>query len=717
MDNIGGRLDFATSLRGTIDTSSDALLTCFVDSLSDTALFLLSPDGTIMTWNTGARCMFGYAPSEIIGSSFALIFTPDDAAAGVPQIELAAAQDGKPLHYERWHVRKDGTRFWGTNTVAPMYGADRQLLGFAKLVIDTTEAHRDRIERRDGEERLKILIESVPDYAIFSLALDGSITTWNSAAHSTFGYAADEIVGRHFSVLFTQDDAALGVPEILLDKVTVLGIVDEERWFVRKDGTRFVGSEKIRHLKAGSDGASDGYVNVAHDITESNKRLEELRRLASLDSLTKVSNRSTFFEHVQRAIATIKRRPTALFAIIFVDLDHFKQVNDNFGHIAADRLLEVTARRLEKCVRSEDIVARIGGDEFAILLHIGDVADAHGAAERINAEVRKPMQIASQNVSATASIGMALGSPRYNSPEEILHDADAAMYAAKAHGRGRSMIFNPDLSLVGLDLHEELRRAVDRNELRLAYQPVVRLADSSLHGFEALVRWQHPDYGLLYPSDFIPKAEENALIVAIDRWVLRQACAALAGWRSQLSAQSNLAISVNMSGKDFSQSDLLDDLGDVLRVTGVPPQCLHLEVTESAIMERSDRATALLEAIRNLGVELHVDDFGVGYSSLASLAELPVHALKMDRAFVSAMDSAKGAVLVRTITYLAQNLGIPTIAEGVESVSQIGGLVAVGCEFGQGFIYSKPLGTVDAQQLVRYNVVHPNTGYRMEHRS
>jgi diguanylate cyclase (GGDEF)-like protein/PAS domain S-box-containing protein len=700
MENTGARRPaFAASSSDTVQGGNDTLFACLVDSLSDNALFMLSPDGAIMTWNTGAERMFGYEQAEVLGTSFALIFTPDDTAASVPQIELAEARTGRPIHYERWNVRKDGTQFWGTNTIAPMYDADHQLIGFAKLVADTTKARRETTERRDSEERLKILIQSVPDYAIFSLGLDGSITTWTAAAHGSLGYTDDEIVGKPFSQLFTDEDRANGVPAMLLAKVAALGVVHEERWFVRKDASRFVGGEKISRLMIGSDGVSRGFVSVAHDITERNHRAEELRRQASLDSLTKLPNRTAFFGHVQRAIATIKRRPTALFAVMFIDLDRFKQVNDTFGHIAADQLLEVTARRLETCVRSEDIVARIGGDEFAILLNgIADVADAHDAAQRVGAEMRKPVRIDSQNVDPTVSIGIAVGDSRYILPEEIVHDADSAMYAAKASGRDRSIIFKHDLNVIDRGLEADLRKAVDRNELRIAYQPVFRLVGSLLCGFEALVRWQHPRHGLLYPNAFILKAEQSALIVAIDRWVLREACTTLAGWRRQ---RPDLAISVNMSGQGFSQFDVLDDLGHVLRATGIPPKCLHLEITESAIMERSARTIAALAAIRDLGVELHVDDFGVGYSSLALLAQCPVHALKIDRTFVTAIDSPKGAVLMRTIMYLAQNLGLSTIAEGIETVSQIAGLIALGCELGQGFIFSKPLDVAAAGQLVQ----------------
>jgi diguanylate cyclase (GGDEF)-like protein len=379
-------------------------------------------------------------------------------------------------------------------------------------------------------------------------------------------------------------------------------------------------------------------------------------------------------------------------------------VNDTFGHVVADRLLEITARRLERCARAEDIVARIGGDEFAVLLNgISDLDDANGAADRISAEMRKPVPIDNLSVRATVSVGIALGSPRYERPEDVLRDADAAMYDAKAGGRGRSMVFMSPLTPRGsaFDLEADLRHAISRNELRVAYQPVVRLADSSIAGFEALVRWQHPRRGLLQPLDFILKAEETDLIVAIDRWVLNEACATLMDWRSEF-GRPDLAVSVNFSSKEFSDPDLVDDLRTVLAKTCLPPSFLHIEITESAIMERSDRTTALLAAIRGLGVELQVDDFGVGYSSLAALGRMPVNALKIDRSFVATIDSRNGALLVHTITQLAHNLGLAAIAEGIETIEQLEGLVAIACDYGQGFLFSPPLDASEAAELLAH---------------
>lgn len=683
--------------------SSEILYRSLVESLTEYAVFAVSPAGAITTWNAGAQKTFGYDVSEVVGKSFALIFTPEDAAAGAPRTELADAHQGGRTHYERWHVRKDGTRFWATNTIAPIYNAAGALIGFTKLVADTTESYRAREALRDSEERLRLLIESVPEYAIFSLALDGSITTWSSTASNTLGYAEHEILGKPFAQLFAPEDVANGVPAIVLEKARAWGALDEERWFVRKDGSRFLGSEKVSRIKQGSKTAAPGFVHVVHDITERNQVADEMRRRAMIDQLTELPNRGTFLEHLHRAIAAIKRRSTNLFAVLFIDLDDFKEVNDTFGHIVADRLLEITARRLERCARAEDVVARIGGDEFAILLNgINDLGDANDAADRISAEMRRAIPIDTHTVRATVSVGIAIGSPRYDRPEDVLRDADAAMYDAKAGGRGRSVVFGTSSAAGGrseFDLETDLRHAIERNELWVAYQPVMRLADASIVGFEALVRWQHPRRGLLQPGEFILRAEQSESIVALDRWVLREACTALASWRTRFTCP-DLAINVNFSSKEFSDPRVLDELRSVLSTTGLPPGLLHIEITESSIMERSDRTTALLGAIRALGVELHVDDFGVGYSSLAALGRMPVHALKIDRSFIADIDSRKGALLVHTITHLAHNLGLAAIAEGIETVEQLNGLIAVKCEYGQGFLFSEPLDVGRATQFL-----------------
>jgi len=388
---------------------------------------------------------------------------------------------------------------------------------------------------------------------------------------------------------------------------------------------------------------------------------------------------------------------------LFIDVDHFKLANDRYGHIVADQLLAVTARRLERCVRSVDVVARIGGDEFAILLNaIGGISDANEVADRIGLEMRQPVTIEEQEVRASASCGIAMSSLAYERPEDILRDADAAMYAAKTAGRARSVVFDASMATdgsVSFDFAAEVQQAIECRELRIAYQPILRLLDMTIVGFEALVRWQQPRRGLLQPAQFIPKAEESDLVVAIDHWMIREACRQLADWHAQ-GIGPRLQMSVNISSKEFSRADFLGDLRQILGSAGVAPRQLRLEITESAIMERSEQVSSLLAAIRALGVELDVDDFGTGYSSLGALQHTAVDALKIDSSFVARMASPNGAKLVDTVMILAHKFDIVVIAEGIETAEQLARLTTLGCEFGQGFLFAPPLDSAAAGRFL-----------------
>ncbi len=360
-----------------------------------------------------------------------MLFTPEDIAVGLLETELREARSEKRTYYDRHHLRKDGTIVRTTSSVAPIRDSRGALIGFAKLVADRSEAYLDREALARREERFRVLIETVPECLIFSLSPDGIITTSNAAARKVLGYSDHEIVGKRFVELFAPEDIENGVPAMILTKAAALGTIGEDRWFVRKDGSRFIGNETVTSLRARPERADGGFVHVAHDLSERIVYLNELRQKLSIDHVTRLPNRSVFDEHLTRAISLMKRRSARLFAVLFIDLDHFKDINDTYGHVAGDRLLEVTARRLERCVRTEDVVARLGGDEFGILLTgIEDSRDASDAADRISAEMRIPITIGTQSVNATVSIGIALGSRRY----------EHSVMCAAARGRSRSTV-------------------------------------------------------------------------------------------------------------------------------------------------------------------------------------------------------------------------------------------------------------------------------------
>ncbi|WP_373528307.1 putative bifunctional diguanylate cyclase/phosphodiesterase [Nostoc sp.] len=445
------------------------------------------------------------------------------------------------------------------------------------------------------------------------------------------------------------------------------------------------------------------------EIIERKQSESQLLHLAFHDALTGLPNRAEFMNSLRHAINYSKRHSDYLFAVLFIDLDRFKAINDSLGHLNGDQLLLTTASRLKVCVRSIDTAARLGGDEFTILLEgIQDVSDAITVAERIQQELALPFELDEQEVFITASIGIALSSTvNYEQPEELLRDADTAMYRAKVQGRARYELFNSDMyanTLAKLQLETDLRQAIERLEFEVYYQPIVSLTNGSILGFEALLRWEHPERGLLNPADFIPLAEETGLIFSIGNWVLYEACRQMQAWR--VCHRSNLLekISVNLSLKQFFQPDLIEQIRQILHSTGLDAGTLMLEVTENIIVENSDKATAALLQLREMGIELSIDDFGTGYSSLGRLYNFPISVLKIDRSFISPMGTnSKNVEIIEIIVTLADKLGVDVLAEGVETKEQLALLRKLNCEYGQGYFFSVPLNSSAAEALIMEN--------------
>jgi predicted signal transduction protein with EAL and GGDEF domain len=370
-----------------------------------------------------------------------------------------------------------------------------------------------------------------------------------------------------------------------------------------------------------------------------------------------------------------------------------------------DQLLVGIARRLETCLRPGDTVARVGGDEFTVLLEgVRDEAEAIAVAERIQTELALPFYLSGREVFTTSSIGIAPGTTDYALPEEVLRDADTAMYRAKSLGKARHEVFDKEMHAVAMNLLQmetDLRGACERGEFFLEYQAIVSLDDFGVKGFEALVRWEHPERGTISPMDFIPVAEESGQVVAIGQWALREACRRMQQWQQRFPADPPIFISVNLSIRQFNEPRLIEQVEGILVETGLDPRSLKLEITESAVMDNIDAATEMLEQLRALGVQLSIDDFGTGYSSLSYLHRFPINTLKVDRSFVMRMaDNNENSEIVRTILMLAQNLGMDVVAEGVETREQLALLRKLGCEYGQGFLFSKPVDADGAEQII-----------------
>ena len=546
---------------------------------------------------------------------------------------------------------------------------------------------------RESEQDYRLLLDQAAD-GIFISDPTGRYRTVNAQACHLSGYSRDELLRRGVADLIATADLASVIGRWGDLQADPAAIVVAERHLRRKDGT-FIPVEVSARL------LPDGRLQeIARDITERKRADEELRRQAFHDPLTGLPNRILLADRLRHALVRARRRPENGYAVLCLDLDRFKQVNDSLGHPAGDALLIEIARRLEGCVRDADTVARLGGDEFAILLEDLDPGEAAAIVERIHGAIAVPCVLGEHEVVVSTSVGLVHGAARYQQPDELLRDADIALYRAKAQGRACHIVFDAAMhtqAVALLQLENDLRRALDRAEFVLHYQPVVALESGATIGFEALVRWQHPRRGLIYPADFIPLAEETGLIVPLGHWVLGEACRQLVRWEAQRPADSTLTIGVNLSARQFGLPDLSEQVAAALSESGLPASRLRLELTESTLMEQPAAASTTLAGLRALGVQIQIDDFGIGYSSLSYLQRFPLDALKIDRSFVGNLRHASEATaIIRAVVSLAQALGLQVIAEGVETPDQWADLLALGCTSGQGFHFAPALPASEA---------------------
>jgi len=440
------------------------------------------------------------------------------------------------------------------------------------------------------------------------------------------------------------------------------------------------------------------------------KRTEDLLAYTSVhDPLTDLPNRVLFIDRLSHAMERAKRHENSLYALFFLDLDRFKVVNDSLGHEIGDMLLVESANRLSACIRGEDTVARLGGDEFVVLLEdIEDADDALEVAERIQNSLAKPYNLDGHMVFVFASMGIVLSGADYEQPNDVMRDADIAMYRAKGKGLGRYEIFRPamlDRAMTRMELETDLRKALEDQQFVVHYQPILDMASHRIVGFEALVRWQHPTRGLIPPAEFIPTAEETSLIIPLGYWVLDEACHQIHAWNVQYSFDPPLTINVNLSTRQCEQPDLVKKIANILRKNKLDGSLLKLELTENLIIKDSEYITVMLSELRELGIQVQIDDFGTGYSSLSYLHSLPIDTLKIDRSFINRLgEKDNGVEIVQTILSLAHNLGMKVIAEGVETDEQYSLLSEMDCQFMQGFLFSKPVDNLEARALLEKTI-------------
>ncbi|MFB3777778.1 MAG: EAL domain-containing protein [Bryobacteraceae bacterium] len=571
---------------------------------------------------------------------------------------------------------------------------------------------RSQLNRKRAEDALR---QSEERYALAARGAKDGLWDWDLLANRVYysprwkqmlGYGEAEIgddPNEWFSRVHKDDRDRLHSELQSQRNASGSGEFVSEHRLLHKDGEyRWVLCRGV--VQRGRDGRAIRMAGSQTDVT----------RTKAFDPLTGLPNRVMFNDCLAGALERAKYGQKCSFAVLFLDLDHFKDVNDSYGHIVGDELLVQVAERLRGAVRTApsphhprplDVVARLGGDEFAVLIEYPDILNAASlVSARIQAEFERPFPVAGTTMFTTVSIGIACSNGQYQSPVEVLRDADTAMYRAKQRGRARSEVFDEEMRASAIDrlqLMNDLPLALEQGQFLLHYQPKVRLRDGALLGFEALVRWQHPTRGLLLPTRFIPLAEETGHILRLGRWVLREACTALRSWQRELSTNAPVEMSVNLSAKQFRDPDLAATIETILRETGLAPACLQLEITESVLVEDADAVATVLARLKTLGIGFKVDDFGTGYSSLNYLHLLPFDALKIDRSFVIGLTKKGNSnELVKAILSLGETLGMEVVAEGIETPEQASALSSIGCVCGQGYLYSRPLPAEDAKAML-----------------
>ena len=666
--------------------------------------------------NDAAIRAYGYSREELLQMSIRDIRPDDD----VPLL-LDRAADRLPsvATGTDWrHLCKDGS-IVDVEVVSREIEFDRRE---ARLVVasDVTRRRRAEIALAEAERRFRDVLENVHHVAVI-LDAHGHITFCNDYLLGLCDRAREDVIGQDWFELFLPAARRDAVRRSFIDKI-LPGIIatHDENEIVTKCGETLLVSWTNTILRA-PDGTVSGTASIGTDVTTQRRAQEQLFHDTLHDALTGLPNRTLFLERLDGALGRAKRHGDYVFAVLFVDLDRFKFINESLGHALGDQLLMQAGHTLVSCVRPEDTVARLGGDEFTILLDdIGDAVHATRVANKIHETLLAPFSLGGHEVFSTASIGIALSATGYERPADMLRDADTAMYRAKARGRAGHEFFDKSMyrrAVAQLSLETDLRWAVERQEFNLVYQPIVSLRTSAVVGFEALVRWAHPKRGLVSPAEFIAVAEETGMILPIGRWVLREACAQMRRWLDQGDPRGLPTLptmAVNLSSKQFLHPGLPEEIRMLLEETGLDPTRLKLEITESVLMENAETAAAMLRDLRAQGIQLSIDDFGTGYSSLSYLLKFPIDTLKIDRTFVSGMaddapDAAENLELVRTIVTLARNLGMDVVAEGVESEGQRIRLDALGCEYAQGFLFSKPVDADSAWRALLTSLAGPRS--------
>ncbi len=683
----------------------NVLLAAVVENAVD-GIEIAKADGQIQYVNPAFERLTGYTRAEAVGKSHAELFSTDtqndEGGQATPDITVYQAMGAAIAQGQVWQGdvrgdRRDGSHYQQETVISPVHNAMGQISHYVAVSRDVTERKQTELALK----RYQLLSQHARDIVLF-MRLDGQIVEANDAAVEIYGYSRADLLQMRWHDL--HDAKTVEETDAQIAGASEHGLLYETVHRCQHG--------RLLDVEVSVQGAVVGdetlLLSIIRDISKRKRVEEELFHNAFHDALTNLPNRALFLERLRQAVDKTHRQ-SYTFGVLFLDLDGFKVVNDSLGHLAGDQLLVAIAQRLSRCLKSGDTLARFGGDEFTILLeNLQDLSQAIKIAERIQQELSHPFKLDRQYIFTTTSIGIVLSTGESSQAEDLLRSADTALYRAKALGGTRYVVFDAEMhhhAMLRLHLETDLRRVLTSPHRRGAmlmlptphpeflvyYQPIVSLKTQKITSFEALLRWHHPERGLISPSELVPLAEETGMIVPIGWLVLRDACRQMREWQVQFPQFAHLTISVNLSVRQFSQPDLVEQIRHILYETQLSPTSLKLEVTESVIMENIDLAATMLKELQALGVQLSLDDFGTGYSSLAYLHRLPIDTLKIDRSFINRLDSdGEQLEIVRAIVTLAWNLGMDVIAEGIENNRQLAQLRALRCEYGQGYLFAKP---------------------------
>lgn len=655
--------------------------------------------GDFTSLNRAGERITGYSRAEAITMNITEVVAPESLAAARAMTARKLAKDA-PTTYEIDIIAKDGRRVLLELSTRLIYQKGTPI-GVQGVGRDITERRRADEALKESEHRYRQLGEGI-SHQVWTAEPNGRLDYVNARTLAYFDRTIDEMIGEGWQKVIHPDDLdecldrwrrSIATGEYYETDFRLRCHDGEYRWFAARATP---GRD--------SDGKIVKWFGTNTDIDEQRQSEAKLNYYAKHDPLTDLPNRVEFMIHLQAAIERANEHDLTKFAVLFLDLDRFKIINDSLGHIVGDKLLKQIAGRLRTYVRPGDVVARLGGDEFTILLNrTGGVSDVETVADRLQRNLSKPFNIDGYEVFTSASIGIIVSDDIMRQPEDFLRDADAAMYRAKEAGKARYEIFDREMLARNknlLQLETDLRHAVDENQFEVLYQPIVELENGVVREFEALLRWRHPKHGLISPNDFVHIAEETGLIIPIGKWILEESCRQLAIWQKR--SRRQLSVSVNLSAKQLMHPSLMDVVRSIMDETGLKTSQLRLEVTENTVMEYHDRALSVLQELSSMGLSLATDDFGTGYSSLSYLQTFPFERLKIDRSFIEQMmENERSRVIVKTILMLGENLGIQVVAEGIEREDQLSVLRELGCRYAQGYLFSPPVPAAQAKRQIR----------------